>query len=109
MKNEATKGDCEMKRVLFLMLVITLVLLSSNSVFSDCVDLRRSNGWYVQGAHTIIFYIGLSPIARVDMRCPVKPTSTIRPMTNYICDTDIIVIDGEICNIMTVNSSSSSP
>ena len=98
-----------MKRVVFFMLVITLVLLSSNIVFSDCVDLTRSNGWYVQGGHTIIFYIGMSPIARVDVRCSVKPSSTIRPMTSYICDTDSIVIDGEICNIMTVNSSSSSP
>jgi hypothetical protein len=91
------------------MLVITLVLLSSNIVFSDCVDLARSNSWYVQGAHTIVFYVGITPIARVDVRCPVQPSSTIRPMTNYICDADSIVIDGEVCNIMTVNSSSSSP
>jgi len=98
-----------MKRILFLMLVITLVLLSSNIVFSDCVDLTRSNGWYAQGGHTIIFYVGITPIARVDVRCPVKPSSTIRPMTSYICDSDSIVIDGEVCNIMTVSSSSSSP
>ena len=91
------------------MLIITLVLLSSNIVFSDCVDLTRSNGWYVQGGHTIIFYVGFTPIACVDMRCPVKPSSTIRPMTNYICDSDSIVIDGGVCNIMTVSSSSSSP
>jgi len=98
-----------MKRILFLMLVITLVLLSSNIVFSDCVDLKRSNSWYAQGGHTVIFYVGISPIAYVDMRCPVKPSSTIRLMTNYICDSDSIVIDGEVCNIMTVRSSSSSP
>jgi hypothetical protein len=98
-----------MKRILFLMVVTSLVLLFSNIVFSDCVDLKRSNGWYVQGSHTIIFYVGFTPIARVDVRCPVKPSSTIRPMTNYICDSDSIVIDGEVCNIMTVNSSSSSP
>lgn len=91
------------------MLVITLVLLSSNIVFSDCVDLKRSNSWYAQGGHTIIFYVGFSPIARVDVRCPVNPSSTIRPMTSYICDSDSIVIDGEVCNIMTVSSSLSSP
>jgi hypothetical protein len=91
------------------MMIITLVLLSSNIVFSDCVDLTRSNGWYAQGGHTIVFYVGFTPIARVDVHCPVKPSSTIRPMTNYICDSDSIVIDGEVCNIMTVNSSSSSP
>lgn len=91
------------------MLVITPVLLSSNIVFSDCVDLARSNSWYAQGGHTIVFYVGITPIARVDVRCPVQPSSTIRPMTNYICDSDSIVIDGEVCNIMTVNSSSSSP
>jgi hypothetical protein len=97
-----------MKRIIFLMLVFTLVLLSSNIVFSDCVELKRSNSWYAQGGHTIIFYVGPSPIARVDVRCPVKPSSTIRLMTNYICDGDSIIIDGEVCHIMTVSSSSSS-
>jgi hypothetical protein len=91
------------------MVVIMLLPLSSNSVFSDCVDLTRSTGWYIQGGHTIIFYIGMTPIAHVDVRCPIKPSSTIRPMTNYICDSDSIVIDGEVCNIMSVHSSSSSP
>jgi hypothetical protein len=91
------------------MVVILLVVLSSDIVSSDCVDLKRSNGWYAQGGHTIIFYVGFTPIARVDVRCPVKPSSTIRPMTSYICDSDSIVIDGEVCNIMTVDSSSSSP
>jgi hypothetical protein len=96
------------KRIIFLMLVFTLVLLSSNTVFSDCVELKRSNSWYAQGGSTIIFYFGLSPIAYVDMRCPVTPSSTIRLMTTYICDGDSIVIDGEVCHIMSVSSSSSS-
>jgi hypothetical protein len=91
------------------MLVITLVLLSSSIVSSDCVDLARANSWYAQGGHTIVFYVGFTPIARVDVRCPIKPSSTIRPMTNYICDSDSIVVDGEVCSIMTVSSSSSSP
>jgi hypothetical protein len=98
-----------MKRILFLIVFALLILLSSDIVFSDCVDLKRSNGWYAQGGHTIIFYVGFTPIARVDVRCPVKPSATIRPMTSYICDSDSIVIDGEVCNIMTVDSSSSSP
>jgi hypothetical protein len=104
------KEDQEMKTALFLLIVITLVLVSSNFVFSDCVDLKRSNSWYAQGGHTIIFYVGFTPVARVDVRnCPVKPSSTIRLMTNYTCDSDSIVIDGEVCSIMTVSSSSSSP
>jgi hypothetical protein len=98
-----------MKRILFFAVVTSLVLLFSNIVFSDCVDLKRSNGWYAQGGHTIIFYVGFTPIARVEVRCPVNPSSTIRPMTSYICDSDSIVVDGEVCNIMTVSSSSSSP
>jgi hypothetical protein len=96
------------KRIIFLMLVFTLVLLSSNIVFSDCVDLIRSDSWDAQGGNIIIFYIGFRPIAYVDMRCPVRPSSTIRLMTTYICNSDSIVIDGDVCHIMAVSSSASS-
>lgn len=84
-----------------------IVLLSPNIVLSDCVDLGRANSWYVQGGHSIIFYSGPTPIARVNVPyCTLSSSSSVRLLKSYVCDGDKIIIDGSACMIMTISSSS---
>ncbi len=92
---------------LSLAVLCVIALLLPHVVFSDCVDLGRSTGWYVQGDHTLMFYSGKAPIARVTVpNCSIKPSSMVRLASNYLCDSDKVDIDGEACNIMTVTSAS---
>ena len=73
---------------------------------SDCVDLRRSTSYYVQGAHTVIFYEGMRPVALMEVPyCAIRPESDIRLTKDYLCDFDNLIIDGGPCSIMTVSSS----
>jgi len=96
-----------MGKKIVIFLGLGIVLLSPSIVFSDCVDLGRSTSLYVQGAHSIIFYGGLMPVARVDVPyCTLSPSSSIRLLNNYVCDGDKIIIDGSGCMIMNVTSSS---
>jgi hypothetical protein len=97
-----------MKKLILVTFCLTFLLFSPNPVFSDCIDLGRSTSWYAQGGHTIIFYNGPAPLARVDVPyCVVQPSSSIRLIKNYTCDTDNIIVDGERCSIMTITSASS--
>ena len=90
-----------------ILLGIAVALISPNMAFSDCVDLERATAWYVQGGHSIIFYSGLVPIARVDVPyCSLSPSSTIHLLKSYVCDGDKIIVDGSGCLIMNVTSSS---
>jgi hypothetical protein len=97
-----------MKQLILVTLCLTVLFLSPNPVFSDCMDLGRSTSWYAQGGHTIIFYNGPTPLARVDVPyCVVQPSSSIRLIKNYTCDSDDIIVDGGPCSIMTITSASS--
>ncbi len=103
----AMKGAVAMGKKVAVLLGVVVALLSPSIVFSDCVDLGRSTSWYVQGGHSIIFYGGLMPIARVDVPyCALNPSSSIGLLKNYVCDGDKIIIDGSGCTIMNVSSSS---
>ncbi len=97
------------KRFFPVLMGLVIVLLCPALVLSDCVDLRRATSTYVQGGHSVIFYEGVRPIARVDVPyCLINLTSNIRLTTDYICDGDNIIIDGSRCIITTVNSASTS-
>jgi len=88
---------------------LAIVLLCPGLVSSDCVDLKRATSSYVQGGHSIIFYEGVRPIARVDVPyCALSPTSIIRLVDSYICDGDNIMIDGSKCIIISISSASTS-
>ncbi len=101
------KGAVAMGKKVVVLLGVAIVLLSPAVVLPDCVDLGRSTSWYVQGSHSIIFYGGLMPIARVDIPyCALNPSSSIRLLKNYVCSGDKIIIDGAGCMIMNVFSSS---
>ncbi len=98
-----------LKRFFPVLMVLVIVLLCPALVLSDCVDLKRASSSYVQGGHSVIFYEGVRPIARVDLPyCLLNPTSNIRLTTNYICDGDNIIIDGSECLITTVASATTS-
>jgi len=96
-----------MKRIALAIIYVAILLWVPHLVFSDCVDVRRFTVWYPQGEHILVFYRVATPIARVNIpNCSIKPSSTVRLITNYLCDSDKIIINGEPCNIMTVTSAS---
>ena len=87
--------------------VFIWLTIDPNPALSDCKDIGRYTSYYVQGAHTVIFYNESWPIPYFDIPyCSIRPESTIRPVKSYVCDGDKIFIDGEACTIMSVFSSS---
>ena len=104
---KGTKGAVAMGKKVAVLLGVAVVLVSPSIVFSDCVDLGRANSWYVQGGHSIIFYSGPTPVARVTVPyCTLSSSSSVRLLKSYVCDGDKIIIDGSACMIMTISSSS---
>jgi hypothetical protein len=89
-----------------LVFLVSAVLFFPDFAASDCINLGRSTSYYIQGAHSIIFYEGMRPVAFVDVPyCSIGRESIIRLTKNYVCDFDDIIIDGDVCSIMTVSSS----
>jgi len=79
------------------------ILLFPALVSADCADLGRYTNWYLEGAHTVIFYNGDIPLARVEIPyCEITPLSKILLLNSYVCDSDQIVVDGVACSIITV-------
>ena len=98
-----------MRLFVALALLMGLVVVTPTTSVCDCVDLGRVSDYYFEGAHTILFYVGRRPHARVDLPyCTLYSDSTIRITRTYTCDTDRIVVDGEECQIGTVTSASTS-
>ncbi len=94
-----------MKRNLVLVLMFTIWVSSPGVAVSDCTDFSGSTSWYPQGEHTIIFYVQTSPVAQIDLQdCTVSPSSNIRLLKTYMCDSDRIVVDGQECAILTLKS-----
>jgi hypothetical protein len=88
-------------------IVFICLTINPNLALSDCKDIGGYTSYYVQGAHTVIFYNRSWPIAYFDIPyCSIGPESTIRPVKNYVCDGNRIIIDGEACRIMSVSSPS---
>jgi hypothetical protein len=89
-------------------LLFSLLLLSFPSFASaDCVDVRGFTDMYVQGGHTLILYRGSTPVAFLSIPyCTLGPTSDIRLTKSYICDGEKIIVDGESCTILSIQSTS---
>ncbi len=91
-----------LKKILLILFGLGIILLPALA-FSDCADLSRATGWYVQGSSHIIFYSGFRRIATVDVPyCTINPSSTINFITSYICESDRIIIDGVECIILSI-------
>ncbi len=92
-----------MKRRLRILLYALFVFLSPGIAGADCVSVRYFNNFYVLADGTLVLYYFSYPLAYIDLQdCTVEPTSEIRLLSGYICDNDHILIDGDVCTIMTV-------
>jgi hypothetical protein len=79
------------------------ILLFPTFVSADCADLERFTNWILESSHTVLFYAGQRPLARVEIpNCEISPLSTIRLIKSYVCDSDEIMIDGVACHILSV-------
>jgi hypothetical protein len=84
-------------------LLSVAILLFPAFVSADCADLGRFTNWYLEASHTIIFYDGETPLARVEIPyCEITPLSRILLINSYVCDSDQIMVDGVACLILTV-------
>ena len=89
-------------RKIWIVLSLT-ILLFPTFVSADCVDLERFTNWVLEGSHTIAFYMGEKPLARLEIpNCEIHQLSIIRLIKSYVCDLDEIMIDGVGCRIITV-------
>ena len=92
-----------MKQIVILLLIFSMALSFPILVSADCVDLGKFTRWIFESEHKIIFYMGVKPIARLEVQdCQIQPSSSIRLIKSYVCDSDEIVIDGNTCNIMSL-------
>jgi hypothetical protein len=79
------------------------ILLFPTFASADCADLGNFTSWIVETNHTVVFYAGQRPIARLEIPdCEIRPLSSIRLIKSYVCDLDEIMIDGVACRISTV-------
>jgi len=82
-----------------------LLLLSAGLLRADCTDFSRSTSWAVEGDQKIIFYSGSIPFASVVLQdCPVNPNSNVQLTKSYMCDSDKIIVDGQECSLVSLNS-----
>jgi hypothetical protein len=92
-----------MKQIVILLLIFSMVLFFPILVSADCLDLGEFTNWVLEDEHTVVFYRQMRPMARLEIpNCSIRPSSNIRLIKSYICDSDDIVIDNEKCHIMTL-------
>ncbi len=92
-----------MKKMILTVLSFVLLLFSPTLALSDCADLSRFTDWVREGDHTVVFYMGNIPLARVNVPyCAIPPSSTIRLNKFYVCDLDDLFVGGEACTVITV-------
>ena len=85
-----------------------LLSILPNPLLADCVDLSRYNSYVIEGDSKIVFYSGPNPLAVVTLQsCRVSPSADVRITTPYMCDTDPIMINGEKCTILSIESTAS--
>ena len=79
------------------------MILFPTFVSADCAGLGRYTSWILETSHSLVLYAGAKPLARVEIpNCEIRPRSTIRLRTSYVCEQDEMMIDGVACHIITV-------
>jgi len=79
------------------------ILLFPAFVSADCADLERYTNWILETSHTVTFYNGKTPLARIEIPyCEITPLSSIRLLNSYVCESDEIMVDDVACRIITV-------
>ncbi len=102
-------GERMTKKILILFCLAFLPLFLENLALADCLDFSKTKSWYVEGRHTIVFYSGMMPIARMEVPyCRILVDSQLRMTKKYMCDTDRIIVDGDTCAISSITSASGS-
>ncbi len=91
--------------LLLLMLVCVLESAWASWASAECADINRMTSYYIEGAHDVIIYNRLTPLAYIHVRCNISPESVIQVTRGYLCDSDSILIDGEACNIFGIRTS----
>ncbi len=87
------------------LLSFALLLFLVGLAMADCMDFSRSTSWSVEGDQKIIFYRGSIPFVSVVLQdCLVKPTSDVRLTKAYMCESDKIIVDGEECSLVSLDS-----
>jgi len=95
---------------LFVLWGLIFLLTGPALCLSECVDLGRADSHGIQGAHTVIFYTGMKPVARITTPyCILYQDSIIHLIKPYTCDADRIIVDGGQCVIGTVSSAVTTP
>ena len=85
------------------MILSLAILLFPTFVSADCANLERFTNWVLESSHTVLFYAGKKPLARIEIpNCEIRPLSMVRLIDSYLCESDKVIIDGEACNIITV-------
>ncbi len=93
-------------KIIFIAFVFLSLSLAPGFVRADCLDLSSFTSWALQDESTVIFYRGNQVLGVITFaNCTVQPTSRIRLLKNYVCETDKIQVDDEACSILSVNSS----
>ena len=86
-------------------LSFALLLLSASLLWADCMDFSRSTSWIVEGDQKIIFYRGPVPFAALVLQdCLVNPNSNVRLTKQYMCDSDKVIVDGNECSLVSLDS-----
>lgn len=90
------------KDVTIILIIITLFLFSPKT-YADCVDVSNVTAWSRVNTHTIIVYVGDTPLALLKLPyCYIYPASEIKFIKDYICSWDKIIVDEEVCDITEV-------
>lgn len=91
-----------MRKKIIILFILGVFLFLPTFVSADCVDLGKFTSWVLENEHKIIFYMGVKPIARLEVQdCEIQPSSSIRLIKSYVCDFDEIIVDGHKCSIIS--------
>jgi len=92
-----------MRKKIIVLFILGILLFLPILVSADCLDLGDFTNWVLEDEHTVVFYREERPMARLEIPdCSIRPSSNIRLIKSYVCDSDDIIIDNEKCHIMTV-------
>ncbi len=92
-----------MKKISFFVLLI-ICGISSSAVLADCVNLGNANKWSRIDNHKIILYRGSNGLALLNTPyCFIYATSDLRLVKEDVCNWDKIIVDGEVCDVRSVN------
>ncbi len=93
-----------MRKIFIVSIFFMTLICFPNSLFADCTDFSRCTSWAVQDGDRIVFYQGSVPVAVITIQGrTAAPNSDIRLSKAFLCDRDKIIVDGEECNIMSMN------